>query len=72
MLSNSLLAGANIPLSPVLNRIEPILPQDSNILYRKVDKGSYIVMQCISNGDIYVTGEDKLLKRYEYPNEKIS
>ena len=27
-------------------------------------------MQCISNGDIYVTGEDKLLKRYEYPNEK--
>jgi len=29
-------------------------------------------MQCISNGDIYVTGEDKLLKRYEYPNEKIS
>ncbi len=41
-------------------------------MYRKVDKGSYIVMQCISNGDIYVTGEDKLLKRYEYPNEKIS
>jgi hypothetical protein len=29
-------------------------------------------MQCISNGDIYVTGEDKLLKRYEYPNEKVS
>ncbi len=41
-------------------------------MYRKVDKGSYIVMQCISNGDIYVTVEDKLLKRYEYPNEKIS
>ena len=29
-------------------------------------------MQCISNGDIYVTGEDKLLKRYEYPNENIN
>jgi hypothetical protein len=56
----------------VKNRIEPIPASDSNILYRKVDKGSNIVMHCVSTGDIFVCGEDKLLKRYEYPNEKVT
>ena len=42
-------------------------------MYRKVDKGSYIVMQCISNGDIYVTVEDKLIGKelHKHPSRSI-
>lgn len=31
-----------------------------------------LVMSNIYNGDIFVTGEDKFLKKYEYPNEAFN
>ena len=31
-----------------------------------------MVMSNIYNGDIFACGEDKFLKKYEYPNEHIS
>lgn len=41
-------------------------------LYRKIDRGSNLVMSNPANGDIFICGEDRYLKRYEYPNEPIS
>jgi len=40
--------------------------------YRKIDRGSNLVMTNPITGDLYVTGSDKLLKRYDYPTEKIT
>jgi len=39
--------------------------------YRKVDRGSNLIMANFFTGEIFVTGEDKLLKKYEYPTEKV-
>ena len=41
-------------------------------LYRKIDKGMSLVTSNIFTGDIFVTGEDKFLKRYEFPTEQFS
>jgi hypothetical protein len=69
MLANGLLAGATVPVQAAANRMEPIPESEAKILYRKVDRGSKIVMANFSNGDIFVTGDDKLLKKYEYPTD---
>ena len=49
----------------------PIQEDDAKFLYRKIDKGSNLVIANDSTGDIFVTGDDRLLKKYEIPNEKI-
>ena len=67
MLANGLLAGVNVPVQPAANRIEPYPEADAPILYRKVDRGSKMVMANYHTGDIYLTGTDKLLKKYEFP-----
>ena len=36
-------------------------------MYRKVDRGSNLVMSSHSTGEIYVVGEDKILKQYDQP-----
>ncbi len=43
-----------------------------NPLYRKIDRGSLLVIPNTMTGDLYVTGEDKLLKKYDFPNEHFS
>lgn len=49
--------------------MEPIADSITKPMYRKVDRGLNIVMSNIYNGDIYLCGEDRLLKKYEYPTE---
>lgn len=41
------------------------------VFYRKVDPGSNVVVCNHITQEIFVTGKDKLLKRYDYPEEKI-
>ena len=41
-------------------------------VYRKIDKGGHIVITNIHNADTFVTGDDKLLKRYEFPLDHFS
>jgi len=54
-----------------VNRVEPIPSEEANYTYRKVDRGSNMVLSSQSTSEIYVTGEDKLLKRYEFPTDKM-
>jgi WD40 repeat protein len=71
VLHNNLLAGAVVPTKPAENRLEPLPASEARLLYRKIDRGSNLVITTFSSGDILVTGEDKLLKSYEYPAEQI-
>lgn len=49
------------------------LPENTTkTVYRRIDRGMQVVMANIYNGDIFVTGEDKLLKKYEFPTESIN
>ena len=70
VLHNNLLGGATVPTRPVANRLEAIPDAEAQTFYRKVDRGSNMVLTSFAAGDILVCGEDKLLKRYEYPTEK--
>ena len=38
-------------------------------LYKKIDRGMNIVINNPFTGDIYVCGEDKFLKKYDFPSE---
>lgn len=69
VLHNNLLAGAVVPTKPCENRMEAMPENESCLLYRKIDRGSNMVITSYNSGDILVTGEDKLLKVYDYPNE---
>jgi WD40 repeat protein len=71
VLANNLLATSNVPTKAALNRMIPMPAEEAQILYRKIDKGSNLVISNENTGDIFVTGEDKLLKKYEFPSEKI-
>ena len=72
LLSNNLLAGCNVPTKPGANRMRPLSEEEADIKYRKVDRGSEMVIANQVNGDIFVTGEDKLLKKYQYPYERVA
>eukprot|EP00347_Sterkiella_histriomuscorum_P023011 403336298 len=69
ILSNALLAGFQLPEKHGDNRMESIPENISKVSYRRIDRGMQIVMSNIYNGDIFVSGEDKFLKKYEYPTE---
>lgn len=49
--------------------MDPISETFTKPLYRKIDKGMNLVMANPYNSDIFVTGEDKFIKKYEFPNE---
>jgi len=51
--------------------MEPLTHEEVEVRYRKIDKGSQLIIANQITGDIFVTGEDKLLKKYEYPNETL-
>ena len=71
VLSNCLLAGANVPQASAENRMEPYPDDEADVCYRKIDRNSRLVISNHTNGDIFVSGDDKLLKKYEYPTDKI-
>jgi len=45
--------------------------EEACVVYRKIDRNSRIVITNYTNGDIFVSGDDKLLKKYEYPTDKL-
>lgn len=72
ILENNLLAGAKIPTEPLKNRMVPLPPDEADIKYRKIDKGSQLLISTVHTADIFVTGKDKLLKKYEFPTDSLS
>lgn len=52
--------------------MDPINDSICKPLYRKIDRGINLVMSNIYNGDIFVCGEDKFLKKYEFPTEPFA
>jgi len=73
LLSNALLVGLTLPEKfSDRNKMDPIPEAVSKAVYRRVDRGMHLVMSNIFNGDIFVTGEDRFLKKYEYPTEPFS
>ncbi len=73
VLSNSLLAGFQLPdkINEAI-RMEPLPEALIKPLYRRIDRGTNLVMSNIYNGDIFLTGEDKFLKKYEFPADPIN
>lgn len=69
ILSNATLGAVCLPVKVQENRMEPISEAITKPLYRRVDKGMTLVMSNIYNGDIFVSGEDKFLKKYDFPTE---
>lgn len=78
VLSNSTLAAFTIPVDDfnskkIVGNVKESLPEESiHPVYRKIDKGAHLVIPNIYTGDIYVTGDDKLLKKYEFPADHFS
>ena len=68
IMTNGLLFSINIP-ETVENKRVPIPEEVGNILYRKIDRGGWFVICDNSSGEIYVSGSDHLLKRYEMPEQ---
>jgi hypothetical protein len=68
VLSNNTLVGAAVPLQPAANRREPFTNEECKLFYRKIDRGSQMV-SATQAGDIFVNGEDKLMKQYGFPEE---
>ena len=52
--------------------MEPLPEALIKPLYRRIDRGTNLVMSNIYNGDIFLTGEDKFLKKYEFPADPIN
>jgi len=69
VLSNSTLAGGAVPLKPADNRREPLTEKECQLFYRKIDRGSNMV-SATQTGEIYIYGDDKLMKQYAFPEEK--
>jgi WD40 repeat protein len=78
ILTNATLAAFTMPVAEfnsgkVQGNIKESLPEDLvHPVYRKIDRGSLMVIPNTMTGDIFVTGEDKLLKKYDFPNEHFS
>lgn len=71
VLSNSLLASSIVPLKPAQDRRDPFTEDDTMMFYRKIDNGSNLVICNHKTQEIWVTGKDKWLKRYDYPEDKL-
>ena len=71
VLSNNLMGAATVPTKAASNRMIPMPAEEANIVYRKIDKGSNLIITNSETGDIFITGEDRLLKKYDFPTEKI-
>jgi WD40 repeat protein len=67
ILKNDLLMGLDLDWQVENNR-EPIKCQE---FFRKIDRGMKLIVPNPSTGDIFISGEDKLLKKYEYPKEEF-
>lgn len=78
VLTNATLSAFTLPVeqfiskSIIMNCKETLGEDLVHPVYRKIDRGSNLVITNIYNGDLFVTGEDKLLKRYEFPTDHFS
>lgn len=78
VLSNSTIGAFTIPVEDfnskkIVGNIKESLPEDVvHTVYRKIDKGAHLVIPNTTTGDLYVTGDDKLLKKYDFPTDHIS
>mmetsp|Transcript_22282 Transcript_22282/g.16738 ORF Transcript_22282/g.16738 Transcript_22282/m.16738 type:complete len:179 (+) Transcript_22282:660-1196(+) len=52
--------------------MDPISNDIIKPLYRKVDRGLNVIISNIYNGDIFAVGDDRMLKKYEFPTEQFS
>lgn len=78
VLSNATLGAFTVPVDDftskkIVGNIKESLPEEVvHPVYRKIDRGAHLVIPNIYNGDIYVSGDDKLLKKYEFPQDHFS
>lgn len=70
-LTNNLLFGLNVPTKAADNMRESIPDAIVRACYRKIDRGVSMVLTNISNGDIFASGDDKWLKKYDYPTDSF-
>jgi WD40 repeat protein len=73
VLSNTTLAAVCLPSRiPDGSRMDPISDVITKPVYRRIDKGMTLVFSNVHNGDIFVTGDDKFLKKYEFPADPFT
>jgi hypothetical protein len=72
VLSNTSMVGLSLPVKVSENRMEPLSESITKPLYRRIDRGVNLILSNVFNKDIFVVGEDKFLKKYEYPTELFS
>ena len=71
VLHNNLLAAMFVPNQQCEDPLVAIPEEDARYKFRKVDRGSILVIPCEGTDEIFVTGKDKLMKKYEMPNENL-
>jgi hypothetical protein len=71
VLHNNLLAAMFVPNQQCEDPLVAIPEEDARYKFRKVDRGSALVIPCEGTNEIFVTGKDKLMKKYEMPNENL-
>jgi WD40 repeat protein len=69
VLDNSLFVSINVPTDFRGRKQDDIGDETAKPLYRKVDKGMTQIIVNHSNNDIFLSGDDKLLKKYQLPEE---
>jgi len=72
VLSNNLLVGFHLPSKAAKNKMEQYPESQIQPKYAKIDRGVNMVVGNVYNGDILVCGEDRFLKKYEFPQEAFS
>jgi len=72
VLSNTTIVGFSLPKKIPELRMEPIDQGIVKPLYRKVDRGLNLIISNIYNGDIFALGDDRQLKKYEFPTEQFA
>jgi WD40 repeat protein len=71
VLKNNLLASVVCPVLPLNNRMEPLTIDMVEMKFRKIDKDAKMLIVNHLNGDIYVHGSDRMLKKYDPPAENL-
>lgn len=76
-LSNATIGAFTLPVEKfnskeIIGNCKESLPDELvHPVYRKIDRGSNLII-VNNNGDLFVTGDDKLFKKYEFPTEQFA
>jgi len=65
VLSNNLIQVSKIPLEKEQNRLIAVPQERTHASYRKVDRGTNMILTSSLTTRFFVTGEDKYLKQYD-------